>query len=80
MWLKTGDLACDTDTCDQRFLYSGPRVVVLNAARAKGWHLFQGESLTGKPIDTHVCPSCIGTSRSAVKSKGQSLDEDVPLF
>jgi hypothetical protein len=78
MWLKTGDLACDT--CDQTYSYPGPRVVVLNAARAKGWHLFQGESLTGKAIDTHVCPICIGTSRSVVKSKGRPLDEDFPLF
>lgn len=78
MWLTTGDLVCDT--CDLRFLYAGPRVVVLNAARAKGWHLFAGESLTGKPLDTHVCPNCIGTNRSGVKSTSKSLDEDVPLF
>lgn len=78
MWLKTGDLACDT--CDQQFLNPGPRVVVLNAARAKGWHLFQGESLTGKPIDTHVCPVCIGTSRSSTKSIGKPLENDTALF
>jgi hypothetical protein len=77
MWLKNGDLACNT--CDQSFPYDGPRVVVLNAARAKGWHLFQGESLTGKPIDTHICPSCIGTNRSG-KAKVERLDKDVPLF
>ncbi len=78
MWLKSGDLACDT--CALEFLLPGPRVVVLNAARAKGWHLFQGFSLTGKEIDRHVCSDCMGTNRSSVKSKGQPLDEDVPLF
>jgi hypothetical protein len=76
MWLKTGDLACDT--CDQQLVCAGPRVIVLNAARAKGWHVFQGESLTGKPIDTHVCPACIGNNR-AVKFKGP-MPEDQPLF
>jgi len=77
MWLRNGDLACDT--CAVKFSYDGPRVIVLNAARAKGWHLFQGESLTGKPIDTHVCPDCIGTSRS-IKPKVDRLDEELPLF
>lgn len=78
MWLKSGDLACDT--CDQKFLSSGPRVLVLSAARAKGWHLFVGVSLTGKPIDTHVCSDCVGTSRSMIRSKGEKLDDDIPLF
>jgi hypothetical protein len=78
MWLPTGDLSCDS--CPVALEYPGPRVIVLNAARAKGWHVFQGESLTGKPIDTHVCPTCMGTNRSVIKSKAVSLDEDVALF
>jgi hypothetical protein len=78
MWQKTGDLACDT--CGQEFNHPGPRVVVANAARAKNWHLFHGKSLTGKPLDVHLCPICVGTSRSAIKTQAKSLDEDVPLF
>lgn len=78
MWLKTGDLACDT--CASEFLFPGPRVVVLNAARAKGWHLFHGLSLTGKDLDRHVCSDCMGTSRSSVKSKAKPLAEDEALF
>jgi hypothetical protein len=78
MWLKTGDLACDT--CDVVLEYPGPRRVVLNAARAHGWHCFHGASVTDKMIETHVCSVCIGTNRSAIKSKAQLLDEDIPLF
>jgi hypothetical protein len=77
MWLKNGDLACDT--CGSKYSYDGPRVIVLNAARAKGWHLFQGKSLTGKPMDTHICPECMGTNRSA-RPKVEHLDEELPLF
>lgn len=77
MWLKNGNLACNT--CDLRFLCEGPRVVVLNAARAKGWHLFEGESLTGKDLESHLCPTCVGTSRTP-KAKPETFEEEVPLF
>lgn len=77
MWLKDGNLACDT--CGIVHEYNGPRVLVLNAARSRGWHLFQGASLTGKPLNSHLCPECVGTSRSG-KVKIERLEEDEPLF
>jgi hypothetical protein len=78
MWLKNGDLACNT--CSLIFNYGeGPRVVVLNAARAKGWHLFKGKSLTGKDLESHLCSDCVGTSR-ALRAKPQTFEEEVPLF
>lgn len=77
MWLKNGDLSCDT--CGIVYEYDGPRIVVSNAARSKGWHLFQGASLTGKQIDSHLCPECVGTPRSA-PVKVERLEEDEPLF
>lgn len=77
MWLKDGNLACDT--CGTVHEYGGPRVMVLNAARSRGWHLFQGASLTGKRLDSHLCPACVGTARSA-KVKVERLEEDEPLF
>lgn len=77
MWLKDGNLACNT--CSLVFDHQGPRVVVLNAARAKGWHLFKGESLTGKDLESHLCPECVGTSRTP-REKPHIFAEEVPLF
>jgi hypothetical protein len=76
MWVK-GDLACDT--CRVVFDYAGPRARILNAARSRGWHLFSGASLTGKRIESHLCPPCIGTARSS-KPRVERLVEDEPLF
>jgi hypothetical protein len=78
MWRKNGDLACDT--CDVVLEYPGPRRIVLNAARAHNWHCFTGTSITGNSIETHICPGCIGTNRSTVKSNAKPLTEDQPLF
>lgn len=77
MWCKDGNLACDT--CGTVYEYDGPRVMVLNAARSRGWHLFQGSSLTGKSLDSHLCPQCVGTARSAT-IKTERLEEEEPLF
>lgn len=77
MWLKDGNLACDTS--GTVFEYAGPRVLVLNAARSRGWHLFQGASLTGKSLESHLCPECVGTARSARK-KAEHFDGEETLF
>ncbi len=77
MWLKNGDLGCDT--CGSVYEYGGPHAIVLNAARSKGWHLFTGASLSGKQLDSHLCPECVGTSRSA-KVKVERLEQEEPLF
>jgi uncharacterized protein CbrC (UPF0167 family) len=76
-WLLNGDLHCST--CPAQFGYGGPHAIVLNAARAHGWHCFAGMSLSLKPLESHLCPDCIGTARAALKKSGP-MDEDVPLF
>lgn len=75
MWVN-GDLTCE---CGAVFQYAGPRSKVLNAARSRGWHLYSGASLTGKRIESHLCPDCIGTARSA-KPRVERMVEDEPLF
>lgn len=77
MWLRNGDLQCDT--CPQVFEHPGPRVALIDAARAKGWHVFRGKSLTDKDLDTALCPTCVGTNRSA-KPKQVRFIEEEPLF
>jgi hypothetical protein len=32
-------------------------------ARAVGWRMFSGVSVTGKPLDDVVCPRCAGTAQ-----------------
>jgi hypothetical protein len=76
-WLDNGNLACTT--CGAVFEYPGSQAAVLNAARAKGWHLFTGQSLTGKDLDNQLCEACIGSAKKK-PVKGDVLDEDVPLF
>lgn len=78
MWRKDGNLGCDT--CDAVYEYGGPRVAVLNAARSRGWHLFRGASLTGKTLDSHLCPVCVGSARAALRSKTERLNDEEPLF
>jgi hypothetical protein len=76
-WLKDGTLACDT--CKLVFEYPGPRVIVLNAARAHGWHCYTGPSLSGKLLDTHLCETCVQTPRKRLP-KSEALDGQDPLF
>jgi hypothetical protein len=35
----------------------------MDVARADGWRTFSGVSMTGKPLDDVVCPSCAGTAK-----------------
>lgn len=34
----------------------------VDVARVLGWRFFQGQSVTGKPLDDDVCPACAGTA------------------
>lgn len=67
------DLICDT--CPERFPDKGDTYRTFEAARVKGWHIYQSVQLqldrrtgeqagTGK-VDTRIlCPACVGTPRS----------------
>lgn len=77
MWLKDGSLQCDG--CSERFDYPGPRTVVTSAARAHGWHIYRGMSLTGKDLDQALCEGCVGSSRTR-EPRVSHFDEEMPLF
>ncbi len=77
MWLKDGSLQCDG--CPARLDYPGPRAIVTSAARAHGWHVFKGLSLTGKELDQALCEDCVGSSR-AREPKVSRFEEETPLF
>lgn len=78
-WRDDGDLGCDT--CDQVLNWSRDqeRGYVISRARAKGWHVYAGASLTDKALEVYLCPACIGSSRPVPKKRG-ALDGDVPMF
>lgn len=73
-------LECDNvATCRNAVLWLGTEDRTVSHARAKGWHLYQGPSWTGKYIDVKLCPSCIGTSRSRLAPAPQNLDGQLEL-
>lgn len=73
MWTIRGNLVCDTST--HEYPEQGTRERTINAARARGWHCHkEGDH------ETHLCPACIGTSRSKLPPAPPALAEDVPLF
>lgn len=76
--MKNGDLACDT--CPNILEFPGPHVIVVQAARAHGWHVFEGPSLTGKSISSFLCEDCVGTARSKLPKAPPKLEDDVALF
>lgn len=49
-------------------------------ARAKGWHIWEGETMGGKHQRIVLCPRCIGTSRSRLPSEARPLQDDQTLF
>lgn len=79
MWLPNGSLSCDT--CPTSYPSRGARGSTLMAARAKGWHIYEGPSETGEELVVHLCPPCVGTPRSMLP-KVQRLAGDalLPLF
>jgi len=89
MWVRaTGQIECDAvgtneGGCGARFGVDAvdpvPRAAVVYAARAHGWHCYQGPSITSKDLDLHVCPECRGTKRS-LPSKSVPMPEDVPVL
>lgn len=77
-WLKNGAIKCNT--CAEKYDFDGPRVLARTAARAKGWHIYEGATIGGVQQVTHLCPACVGTNRSKLPAAPVRLDADVPLW
>lgn len=75
-WMADGNLRCDG--CRLIFEFPGPHVEVLYAARAHNWHCYEGPSLTGNDLASHLCEKCIGTARTRLPPV-EALPQD-PLF
>jgi hypothetical protein len=81
VWTPAGDLSCSTRSCTSLLLAHGLDKGKLAAkASAKGWHLFEGMTFGGNPLESHLCPACIGTNRSKLPPAPPRLEEDQTLF
>lgn len=81
MWLPSGSLACDT--CPEVYPGRGARGSTAMAARAKGWHIYEGAAADGETeLIKHLCPPCVGTPRSPLRKPPPALpgDDLLPLF
>lgn len=65
------NLYCDNyRTCNSMVLDQGSVTATVARARARGWHLYQGASLTQKDLNQALCEGCVGTSRKVSKPQG----------
>lgn len=81
MWTLAGDLACSTKGCPGLLLGHGLDQAQLTVrANAKGWHLYEGQTLGGGLLISHLCPKCIGTNRSKLPPPPPRLEDDQTLF
>lgn len=81
MWTPAGNLACSTKGCPAIVLNHGQgEQKITDQAVAKGWHLFDGTTVGGSPLISHLCPQCIGTSRSKLPPAPPRLEADQTLF
>lgn len=84
MWLprKGGGFDLQCDTSPDIYQDRGRKGSTLMAARAAGWHVYEGLASDGvTQMSSHLCPPCVGTNRSMPK-KVAPLGEDqlLPLF
>lgn len=75
------NINCDNySDCNSMVLDQGSVAATVAKARARGWHLFTGPSLTGKPLDVVLCDRCVGTPRSRVPEPIKNFPEQEYLF
>lgn len=74
------DLHCDRfDSCEQSVMYMGSWSATEARARARGWHIFHGSDLAGRPIGVHLCSDCVGSRGRQVKAP-EVLEGQLELF
>jgi hypothetical protein len=51
-----------------------------NAARAKGWHIWEGQTMGGHQQRKVICPKCMGSNRSRLPIPPPRLPGDRELI
>jgi hypothetical protein len=73
------NLYCDNYKACRQVVYDhGDRTEAV--ARARGWHLFQGLSLTEKELDVVLCKKCIGARARDLAPAPEMLSGQAELF
>lgn len=75
MWIDDDTIKCDT--CPVVIVHPGR---VLNAARAKGWHILEGQTMGGDFKVQYLCSQCVGSPRSRLPEAAPPLNDDQTLF
>lgn len=71
------DLYCDRfSACESKILDRGPDTE--SAARAKGWHIWRGQTMGGKDQEVHLCHKCVESGRRMLKT-AEALPGQYPI-
>lgn len=57
------DIMCDGPECESVYVERGTRQATVLASRARGWHSYDGSSMTGAWMTVHLCPRCAGNAK-----------------
>lgn len=71
------DIICDrVDVCHSRILDRGKDTE--NVARAKGWHIWRGQTMGGKDQEVTLCHKCVEAGRRLLK-RVEALPGQYPI-
>lgn len=74
-------LHCDNfATCGNRMLRQATDIGTENLARARGWHLWTGQTMGGQPATVVLCPRCSDSGRRRLPPAPETLDGQLNLF
>jgi hypothetical protein len=72
------DLVCDT--CPERSPWMDTEGATVDRAVFKGWRVFKGPGLTGKPLNVACCPGCFRTGAPARPSSAAVMEGQEDLL
>lgn len=71
------DLVCDT--CPERCPWSDSVEATIDRARFRGWRVFDGYGMTGKPLKVACCPGCFKSGAPARPNAAAVLPDQMEL-
>ena len=71
------DLYC---SCGARYGDRGGEVRTKDSARAAGWHIYDGPSVTGQELHLRLCDQCVDKGKPQRPNKNVVLEGQQDLF
>jgi hypothetical protein len=76
-----GLLGCDNfDICGQTVPQFDDDATTVAHARARGWHVFSGPTMSDYWVEVILCESCVGSPRARLPRAPKVLDGQGELF